>query len=71
MLRSAALRYGVGEVEWLWRSGQRRWIPYAAVYETSKFLGLELGVRHRRLPIWLKERVSAYPQYWQSGLGEE
>ena len=65
VLRRAALRYGVGEVEWLWRSGQRRWIPYAAVYETSKFLGLELGVHHRRLPIWLKQRVSAQPRYWE------
>ena len=71
VLRRAALRYGVGEVEWLWRSGQRRWIPYAALYETSKFLGLQLGVRHRRLPIWLKQRFSACPQYWRSGLGEE
>ena len=59
VLRRAALRYGVGEVEWLWRSGQRRWIPYAAVYETSKFLGFELGIRHKRLPLWLKLRVSA------------
>ncbi len=69
VLRRAALRYGVGEVEWLWRTGQRRWIPYTAVYETAKFLGLQLGARHRRLPIWLKQRISAYPQYWESGSG--
>ena len=71
VLRRAALRYGVGEVEWLWRSDQRRWIPYAVVYEASKFLGLELGVRHRRLPTWLNQRLSASPQYWRSGLGEQ
>ena len=71
VLRHAAFRYGVGEVEWLWGTGQRRWLPYTAVYETAKFLGLQLGTRHRRLPIWLKQRVSAYPQYWQSGPREE
>ena len=64
VLRGAAWRYGVGEVEWLWRSGQWRWIPYAAVYESSKFAGLQLGIRHRRLPRWLKLRLSAHPRYW-------
>ncbi len=71
VLRRAALRYGVGEVEWLWRSGRRRWIPYAAVYETSKFAGLQLGMRHRRLPRWLKPRLSAYPRYWRGGSADE
>ena len=28
-------------------TGQRRWIPYAAVYELAKFAGLQLGRRHR------------------------
>lgn len=65
LLRRAAWRYGVGEIDWLWRSGQRRWIPYAAVYETSKFVGLQLGNRHRRLPRRLKARLSAYPQYFR------
>jgi hypothetical protein len=51
--------------------GKGRWIPYTAVYETSKFLGLELGAHHRWMPIWLKQRISAYPQYWQSGACEE
>jgi rhamnosyltransferase len=64
VLRGAAWRYGVGEVCWLWRSGRWRWIPYAAVYETSKFAGLQLGIRHRRLPRWLKPYLSAHPQYW-------
>src|SRR5262249_55171428 len=65
VLRRAALRYGAGETRWLWRTRQRRWIPYAAVYELSKFVGLQLGTRHRMLPRWLKTRLSAYPRYWQ------
>ncbi len=64
-LRRAAFRYGRGEAEWLWRTGRRRWLPYASVYELAKFAGLQLGVRHRRLPLWLKRRLSALPGYWR------
>ena len=63
-LRRAGARYARGEVEWLWESGQRRWIPYAAVYELAKFTGMQLGRRHRRLPHTLKRRFSALPDYW-------
>lgn len=63
-LRSAARRYAVGELAWLWRTGQRRWLPYAAAYELAKFAGLQLGVRHRRLPRSLTRRLSALPAHW-------
>jgi Glycosyl transferase family 2 len=46
-LRRAAVRYAVGEVAWLWRTGQRRWLPYTAVYELTKFVALQLGSRRR------------------------
>jgi rhamnosyltransferase len=64
VLRAAALRYATGELSWLVRSGQARWIPYAAVYEAAKFAGLQLGARHRRLPLWLKLRCTMSPGYW-------
>jgi rhamnosyltransferase len=63
-LWSAALRYAGGEVSWLRATGQRRWIPYAAVYELAKFAGLQLGARHRRLPRSLKRHLSTRPGYW-------
>ena len=63
-LRKAGSRYAKAEIAWLWRTGQRRWIPYAAVYEFSKFGGLQLGRRHRRLPAGLSSRLSSYPEYW-------
>jgi rhamnosyltransferase len=63
-LRGAALRYAKGEVAWLWRTGQRRWLPYAAAYELAKFAGLQLGIRHRFLPAAVKRRLSAYPSHW-------
>jgi rhamnosyltransferase len=64
-LRRAGVRYARGEVAWLWETGQRRWIPYAAVYELAKFTGLQLGRRHRRLPLPLKRRFSALPAFWE------
>jgi rhamnosyltransferase len=63
-LRAAALRYARGELTWMWRTGQARWIPYAAVYETTKMLGLLFGANHRRLPLALKRRMSALPDFW-------
>ena len=53
-----------GKLAWLWRTGQRRWIPYAAVYETSKMLGLLAGTRHERIPLRLKRHLSALPAHW-------
>ena len=63
-LWKAGVRYAQGEIAWLWGTGQRRWIPYAAVYELAKFAGLQLGRRHRLLPKALKSRLSAYPDHW-------
>ena len=64
-LRSEALCYAREELAWLARTGRRRWIPYAAMYELGKFAGVQLGARHRRLPLWLKRRFSFYPAYWE------
>jgi rhamnosyltransferase len=60
-LRRAGARYAREELAWLWRTGRRRWIPYTAVYELGKFAGLQLGLRHERLPRRLRRRLSSYP----------
>ena len=60
-LRRAGARYAREELAWLWRTGRRRWIPYTAVYELGKFAGLQLGLRHERLPWRLRRRLSSYP----------
>jgi rhamnosyltransferase len=65
VLRREALRYAREELRWLVRTDQRSWIPYAAAYELAKFLGVQLGARHRRLPLWLKRRCSFFPAYWE------
>jgi rhamnosyltransferase len=65
VLRREAGRYAREELAWLARTGQRRWIPYTAAYELAKFAGVQLGARHRRLPLSLKRRFSFYPAYWE------
>ena len=42
-LRRAGSRYAREELAWLWRTGNRRWIPYTAVYELGKFAGSSSG----------------------------
>jgi len=66
VLRREALRYAREEVAWLVRTGQRRWIPYTAVYELAKLAGLQLGARQRKLPHWVRRRSSFYPEYWDA-----
>ena len=60
-LRRAGSRYAREELAWLWRTGRRRWIPYTVVYELAKFTGLQLGLRHDRLPRSLVSRLSGLP----------
>jgi glycosyltransferase involved in cell wall biosynthesis len=65
-LRRAGARYALGEVAWLWRTGHRRWLPYAAVYESAKYAGLQLGLRHERIPRSVKKKLSALPAHWEN-----
>jgi rhamnosyltransferase len=68
VLRRKAIDYASGELRWLVRTGNARWIPYTCVYEAGKFAGLQLGARHERLPLWLKRRWTRYPG-WFTGEG--
>ncbi len=68
VLRRRATDYARGELRWLW-DGQRSAIPYAVLYEGVKFAGLQLGLRHERLPAALKPHLSALPSYWAAQRG--
>jgi rhamnosyltransferase len=59
-LRRAGGRYAREELAWLWRTGRRRWIPYTVTYELGKFAGLQLGLRHERLPRSVVRRLGSY-----------
>ncbi len=64
-LRRTGARYAIGEIEWLWRTRQLRWLPYAVLYESAKFAGLQLGLRHERIPVRLKRRMSSLSAMWR------
>jgi rhamnosyltransferase len=64
VFRRESLRYGRSELSWLVRTHKAHWIPYTIVYELAKFVGVQIGSRHSRLPIWLKRRCSTLPEYW-------
>jgi rhamnosyltransferase len=64
-LARASVSYATGETRWLWTTGRRRWIPYAAVYESAKMVGLICGANHPRIPLRLKRRMSALPEFWE------
>jgi rhamnosyltransferase len=65
----AGARYARGELAWLWATRQWRWIPYTVAYELAKFTGLQLGRRHRHIPLPVKTRLSQYPEYWSQPQG--
>ncbi len=68
VLRRRATDYARGELRWLW-DGHRGAIPYAVLYEGVKFAGLQLGLRHDRLPAAVKPHLSALPTYWAARRG--
>lgn len=68
-LRRQGLAYALGELRWLVRSGNARWLPYACLYEGLKFAGIQLGHQHERLPLWLKKRWTRYPQWFDERAG--
>ena len=62
-LRRKGVEYALGELRWMARSGNARWIPYTCVYEGMKYVGIQLGNNHERLPRRLKRRWTNYP-WW-------
>jgi rhamnosyltransferase len=54
-----SLGYSLREIGFMLRRGYWRWLPYAGLYEGSKFAGLLLGRWHRWFPDSLKRRLSA------------
>ena len=42
-----------------------RWIPYAIYESLLKFIGFRLGLMEKRLPLWLKKRLSLHTYFWE------
>jgi rhamnosyltransferase len=58
VLRRRAIAYAIGELVWLLRTRQYRWLPYTVMYEATKMAGLVLGINYTRMPTWLSKRFS-------------
>jgi rhamnosyltransferase len=60
------LSYIGQEMKFLADNGKLLWIPYALLYDLSKFMGLSLGKRERFLMAALKKRLSMHAYYWKT-----
>ncbi len=58
------LRFVIGEYRFMVRNGYARWIPYAIVYDTMKFLGVFLGSKHKYMPMWMKRALCKKKNHW-------
>jgi len=71
MVKAWARRYNIlfvlsvrHEMKFLVDNGYLRWIPYALLYDLSKFMGLSMGKRERFLAPALKRRLSTHAYHW-------
>lgn len=58
------LRYFKHLLRWLWSSGQKTMVPKAVLESACKWGGVFIGKRHRRIPLWLKRRLTMHRDYW-------
>jgi rhamnosyltransferase len=63
-VRGEGLRFVGNELRWMWRTGARRSVPYAVLYELTRYAAFKLGVHHRLIPLPLRRRLSRLPIYW-------
>ena len=57
------LRFVSSETRYLWRHSPFS-LPEAALRTLLKYMGYRLGQSERRLPVWLKRRLSMHSSYW-------
>lgn len=58
------LKFVWSEFAYLWRCRAVHLVPYALLHNVAKILGYRLGKLERKLPRWLKRRISMNPNYW-------
>jgi rhamnosyltransferase len=59
------LGYLKREVRWVLRRGGLKATPWMAAFEAARIAGFVLGSRHSVLPLWLCQRLSGYPSWFQ------
>jgi len=63
----SGLKYLKEELMFLAGNGYFKWIPYAVLYDLSKFIGVSLGRKEKYLPATVKKRISLNSYYWLAG----
>ena len=60
------IRYVKEEIGFLSVNGKRKWVPYALVDTTVRFLGYRIGLLEKSLPVSLKKRISFNKGFWEN-----
>ena len=55
------------ELKFLVGNRHLKWVPYAVLYDLSKFVGISLGKKHKYFPAAAKRRLSMHSDYWSDG----
>lgn len=58
------IKYTLREYDYIARNSHVSWIPYAAIYDSFKFLGMFLGSKHKYMPLWLKKALCKKKNHW-------
>lgn len=60
------LRFALGQIGYLLKTGAPHWIPRSLTESLLKYLGFRLGKRADKLPLGFKRACSRQPSYWES-----
>ena len=52
------------EYKFMLQNGYWYWIPYAIVYDITKFLGVFLGSKQKYMPVWMKKALCKKKNHW-------
>jgi rhamnosyltransferase len=58
------LNYVSGEYRFMLKNGYWRWLPYAIIYDTMKFLGFSLGSKQKYMPLRVKKALCKKENHW-------
>ncbi len=59
-------KYFMEEIRFLIQNGWKIWIPYALLDTAIRFMGYQIGLREKGLPLFLKRKISLNKGYWKN-----
>ncbi|MGB2895519.1 MAG: glycosyltransferase [Anaerolineales bacterium] len=63
-LGSRGLRFAIGQLGYLARSGAWRWLPHSVLSSLIKAVAFQIGLRAHHLPTQISENLSRQKTYW-------